>query len=491
MKNADEIYKEIYDGNIYPITGYTLDEIRLRPVYSEVLPHDVDVSVKLGKVKMNIPLLSAAMDTVTAEKMAQAMFEVGGCGIIYRHKRPEVQFEWIEKTLAHKPCLVSDPMTLSPEHVLDDAKDILENYGYSTIPIVDNKKILLGILFTKDVAFSGREDDSVQKWMIPFNQLKVESNSTPFEKIQERLLNENDCTLLPVVNDQKCLQGVYFMKDMLNIQPVYYNDKPLVGMAIGVNNDDIERAKEGIKAGVGMIVIDSSHGSCPSVIDQAKRIVSISNKQANVIAGNITDIDGYLKLAEVGVDAVKIGIGCGATCTTSTVTGVGMPLFTLLRELSYTRNLLKKAGKNAPVIIPDGGMDSTGNMVVALAAGGHACMSGVMFVSATESISYQKNGSFDGYVAYRGMASKGAILSRSSDRYGKQKKAPEGEEGMVEFRGPVKTWIGGTVEWIKGGFSHVGAKNLADLHEIGEKGMSFVRFTGFGKDQINVRMKRD
>lgn len=488
MITAEEIYSELYPNQFGPIQGYTLDEIRLRPIYSEVMPHQVDISTYIGPIKLNLPLLSAAMDTVTGPELASALSEVGGCGVIYRHKKAETQLKWVEQALKHKPCLVANPKSLSPNQVLDDAKEILDAYGFSTIPVISESKTLLGILFTQDIAFEGHVDEPVKKWMKPFCELKTESTNTSFDHIKRRLLNEHSCSVLPIVNHNQKFEGIYFMKDFFNANPSYHNGKPLVGMAIGVNEKDLERVEEALKFGIGIIVIDSSHGNSPAVINQAKEVVRLAAGRAVVIAGNVADVDGYLRLAGVGVDGVKAGIGCGATCTTSSVTGAGFPIFTLIRELNYTRKKLLENGDPAPSIIPDGGLDDTGNCVVALAAGGSACMSGKQFVAAQESLSYQNEGSPNGYVRYRGMASKAAIKSRIADRYGKQKRAPEGEEGMVVFRGPLKNWIGDDVEWIQGGFSHVGAKSITELQKIGNLNHVFVRFSGFGRDQIKVRL---
>jgi IMP dehydrogenase len=241
---------------------------------------------------------------------------------------------------------------------------------------------------------------------------------------------------------------------------------------------------------VGIIVIDSSHGNCPAVIDQTKKIVKIAGGRAAVIAGNIADVDGYYRLALAGVDGVKCGIGSGSICTTSQVTGAGVPMFTLIRELSFAREKMIKAGRPAPAIIPDGGVNGPGEMVIALAAGGDACMAGKWLVAAKESLSCQERGVQNGLVYYRGMASREAIEKRVSDRYGKQKRAAEGVAGGVEDRGPLKTWIGHDLELVQGGFAHAGAKNMEALHVYGNEPISFVRFTSFGQNQIDTRVHR-
>ncbi len=265
--------------------------------------------------------------------------------------------------------------------------------------------------------------------MKPFKKLKVEKIETPFEKIRERLFYEEECSMLPVVDDKKRIKGIYFKKDFYYANPSSYHNKPLVGMAVGTGDDDLERVIESLKLGIGIIVIDSSHGNCPPVIEQAKKIVNLVKDRAAVVAGNIADIDGYLRLARVGVHGVKFGIGGGSICTTSSVTGAGTGMFSLTRELSYMRRKMQMKGMNTPSLIADGSISGPGRMVTALAAGADVCMSGEWLVAAHESLSFQENHVRDEYVLYRGMASAGAIKARSSERYGKSKSAPEGIEG--------------------------------------------------------------
>jgi IMP dehydrogenase len=492
--NKDDIYKELYSfyfnkNNSLPVTGFTLNEIKLRPVYSEVTPLEVDLSSYIGGIKLNLPLISAAMDTVSGSEMAKTLSEVGGCGIIYRHKKPEVQLKWIRDSIDHKFCLVSNPKSLHPDQPLEYAQDILNEFGFSTIPVVYDDNVLAGILFTKDIAFKGHTSEPIKNWMKPFHELKTESIDASYERIKDRLLNEQECSVLPVLDKDKKFKGIYFMKDFFQANPATHNGRPLVGMAVGVHESDLERVSEALKLGVGIIVIDSSHGNCPAVIEQTKKIVKIASGAAAIVAGNIADIDGYIRLAEAGADAVKCGIGSGSICTTSQVTGAGMPMFTLIRELAYARKKLLAKGLYAPVIIPDGGINGPGEMVVALAAGGHICMAGKWLAAAKESLSFKENGVSGGYIYYRGMASKESIEKRLSDRYGKQKKAPEGVAGGVVYRGPLKSWIGADIELIAGGFSHAGASNIKDLHKLCEHPMAFVRFTSSGEQQINTRIE--
>jgi len=494
--DAIDFYKELYPDSftgkkmIEPLVGYTLNEVRIRPVHSRISPHEVDLSCKIGPVELNFALLSAAMDTVSGSELGKALSEIGACCIIYRDKRSETQLKMAKDVLDHKPFLIAEPKCVYLDDPLEYVKDILEEYDYSTIPVINRKGILKGVLFTRDIVFKDKTQEKASKWMVPLDELKVESVSTSLNIIQDRLLNEQECSVLPIVDEDKKLKGIYFMIDFFQANLSTFNDKSLVGVAVGVQEEDLDRVREAIKMGVGVIVIDSSHGNCSPVIEQAKKIVKIVDGRAAVIAGNITDIDGYLRLAqEARVDGVKAGIGSGSICTTSQSTGAGFPMFTLIRELAHTRNYLLSQGKHAPLIIPDGGISGPGEMVVAIAAGGHICMAGEWLVAAKESISSQQSNVFSGYVYYRGMASKKAIEKRLSERYGRQKKAPEGIEGLVPLRGPLKKWIGEDIELIQGGFSHVGAGNIKEIHKICKNPMVFVRFTSAGQKQIETRVE--
>lgn len=491
----ESIYKELYPelfhpaGFVKPLAGHTLNEIQVRPVGSSVNNlFEVDLSCQIGPVKLNTALMSAAMDTVTGPEMAGAMSEIGGVGIITRHKKANVQLDWIEKALRHKHCLVSEPKTVTPDNTLEDVRDILSQFDFSTIPVVTEDNVLEGMVFTDTIAFKGHFHEPVSQRMTPFKKLKYETTKSHFCKIKNRLLEEKECNVLPIIDDDRRLRGMYFMKDFLHINPSTHNGKPLVGMAVGVEEDDLSRVMEALDLGVGMIVIDSSHGNCDKVISQTKRVVVAAKDKAAVVAGNIADIDGYYRLAESGVDAVKCGIGSGSICTTSQVTGAGFPLFTLLRELSYTRSAMAKQGMPTPAIISDGGINGPGDMVISQAAGSDACMAGKWMVAAEESKAYVEGKTANGYVLYRGMASKAAIDERITDhRYGKQKRAPEGEEIRVKVRGSLKHWFGNDKELIQGGYSHCGAHNLEALREYGKKPYNFPLFTQAGQLQNQVR----
>jgi len=501
-EDAEKYYKELYPETlsggclIKPLEGYTLDEVRTRPIFSDVTPGEVDLRTSIGPVQLNKPFISAAMDTVSGPAMGKAMFEIGGCGILDRCNNWEENQRWIFEVLEHIPCLVAKPLNLHPDRTVEKAQGIIDEHGFSTIPVVGDDNVLHGILFTGGLMFKSHLNEPVKKWMKPFAELQTVRVGTSFEEIHNIMANKRkDDAVLPVVDDWQRFHGMYFMKDFLNAQPSFFNGKPLVGIAVGVDQEDLERARFAFEAGVGMIVVDSSHGNCPAVINQAKAIVEMAKGKVAVIAGNVADIDGYVRLADVGVDGVKCGIGSGAICTTTQVTGAGFPMFTLIRELAFAKAMRTKENKHAPVIIPDGGINGPGNFAVAIVAGGQLCMAGEWLVAAQESHAFQTNEIIKTgnqiYILYRGMASKEAIEKRLTYRYGKGKRAPEGISGYVPYRGPLKKWIGKDLELVKGGLAHSGISNLGEAHEFGNWPFAFARFTGAGQNQINTRVQTD
>ena len=503
---VQEVLEEMYPERLSPrslptIQGSVLDEVRISDAYSELGPLDPDISTVIGPLQLAVPFIPAPMDTVTGAEMAKVMHEIGTFGPIYRHPEQNTQLDWIEDAINFTACLIKKPKSLHPDERLYKAWDILKKYGFSTIPVTTNNEILKGVLFTGDIAFTEikeRLEEPVKKWMRPFDELKVSSVDTPFSKIKRRLLDEERCSMLPIINDDRRLCGIYFMKDLIFAKPSMHNGKPLVGMAISDMSEDLDRARMGLELGIGAVIIDSSHGNCKNVIEQTKKVAALKKELGlnfAIIVGNIANIDGYYRLAMAGADAVKCGIGSGSICTTSGGTGIGVPMFTVIRQLSFLREKMKSYNMPTPEIIPDGGISNTGNLVTAISSGGHVCMSGEWFAAAAESISA------DGgkgviqveerkYIRYRGMASDGAIKDRSSIRYGKGKSAAEGIEGTVLYRGPLKQWIRKDLELIRGGFAHTGSKNIKELQEFGNWPFAFYQFSSSGISQIETRVKR-
>jgi len=472
--------------------AYALNDVSITPGYSEIHPNDVDLGTVLGPVTLNVPFLSAPMDMVTGGDMATALAAFGGCGIVYRTQKPKDQLDWIAEALRRRPCLVGNPVELRPDATVSDAQRILEERGFSTIPVVAEDGVFLGLLFTRDVSFSWHEDEPVSKWMKKVGDLKTADIRTPFVDIRDRLRNEQECSVLPVVDDGR-LAGLYFMKDVVDADPAMHEGKPLVGMAISDAEEDIaKRVVPALELGIGVVVIDSSHGNCRSVIDQVSRLrKAIGDRRVCVVAGNVADVDGYIRLSLAGADVVKLGIGPGSICTTSEGTGVGFPMFSLITLIAFARRCMRSEGMECGGIIADGGIGTSGDAVKALAAGADAVMAGKMFAASHESISYLTHGmTKDRRVMYRGMASADAIKSRSaSGRYGSRKRAPEGVAGYVQSRGRMHEWFPLTLELVRGGFAHTGSRTLSDLQSYFlKKKVSAVILTSAGREQNSPRV---
>lgn len=468
----------------------TLYDVDVTPGPSDVHPADVDLSTTVGHAKLNIPILSPPMDTVTGPMLAKTLASAGGCGILYRHPDAQQHIAWLQEVLAHEPCMVREPASLRDTSTIEEAGRILKVNGFSTIPVKDGEHRLAGVLFTKDVAFKWHREDPVSRWMVPLERLKTETVGTSWTRIRDRLLHEQECSVLPIIDEGRRLHGIYFMKDVVHANPATHFGKPLVGIAIGVDETDIERVHAALKLGAGVIVIDSSHGDCTTVAEQARRVSPlVRDAQATLIAGNIADVDGggYRRLAAVGVHAIKVGIGSGSICNTTMVTGAGVGLVTAIRACI-------EAGRDMhpdfrPAIIADGGINGPGEAVKALLVGADAVMCGKWLVAASESHSAATRGiSPDGRIAYRGMASREAIIERLSDRYGKKKIAPEGVTGYVLHRGRLMQWLPEDLELMRGGFAHAGAKNIEKLHERGEDPASLNRYSSAGRLQGAIRI---
>ncbi len=467
----------------------TLYDIDVTPTKSRVHPNDVSLRTTIGPKKLNVPILGAPMTDVTGPMLAKALSVMGGCGILYRHPDVAVQLGWLADVLEHRWCMVQNPVSLKQTDRIDAAERILKHHGYSTIPVKDENGCLVGVLFTRDVAFKWHREDTVSKWMTPLAKLKTAIVGTRFTEIRERLLNEQDCSVLPVVDDSAQLHGMYFMKDVVHADPSENGGKPLVGIAVGVGEEDVERAMTAIRMGAGIVVIDSSHGDSHDVVLQAERLVTLSAPIGNVaiVAGNVADVDGggYLRLAETGVHAVKVGIGSGSICTTTGQTGAGVGMVTAIRACIEAR----KKSNVRPAIIADGGINVPGDAVKALLVGADAVMAGKWLVAASESHSAIENGVHEGRVRYRGMASREAIAERMSDRYGKKKNAPEGVSGWVHHRGPLSQWLPEDMELVRGGMAHTGSADIGCLHRYGALCGAINRYTSLGRMQADVRVE--
>lgn len=461
--------------------GLTFDDVLLVPAYSQVLPREVDIRTRLTKdITLNIPILSAAMDTVTEAALATAIARVGGLGILHKNMTISRQAEQVRKVKRSESGLILDPITLHQDAVVGDALQLMAENKIGGIPIVDKNNKLVGILTNRDLRF---EDDPTRKVseVMTSTNLVTAPEGTDLKKAKT-ILRQYKFEKLPVVDKQGKLIGLITYRDILQ-ETSYPNaikdsfGRLLVGAGIGITGDMLERIDALQQVGVDVIALDSAHGHSKGVIDALKKVKK-NFKKLNVIAGNAGTAAGALALAQAGADAVKIGIGPGSICTTRVVAGSGMPQLTAIMEAAAG---LK--GTGVP-IIADGGIRYTGDMVKALAAGGDCVMMGSIFAGTEESPG--ETIIFEGrkFKAYRGMGSLGAMSKGSSDRYFQdpeddvKKFVPEGIEGRVAYKGTLKEVIYQFTGGLRAGMGYCGAKNIAALQKA-----QFVKITNAGMNE--------
>ncbi|MGX7031266.1 IMP dehydrogenase [Vagococcus zengguangii] len=461
--------------------GYTFDDVLLVPAESHVLPNDVDMSVQLAKnIRLNIPFLSASMDTVTDSGMAIAMARQGGLGVIHKNMTIEQQADEVRKVKRSESGVIIDPFFLTPEHKVQDAEDLMARYRISGVPIVETleSRKLVGILTNRDLRF-------ISDYQAPIHEVmtKEELVTAPVGtslKDAEKILQKYKIEKLPLIDEENRLSGLITIKDIEKVIefPNAAKDEHgrlLVAAAVGVTSDTFERAEALLDAGADAIVIDTAHGHSAGVL---RKIAEIRAKfpEATLIAGNVATAEGTQALYEAGVDVVKVGIGPGSICTTRVVAGVGVPQLTAIYDAA---SMARKYGKT---IIADGGIKYSGDIVKALAAGGNAVMLGSMLAGTDES-----PGEFEIYQGrrfktYRGMGSLGAMEKGSSDRYFQgsvneaNKLVPEGIEGRVAYKGAVSDIVFQMIGGLKSGMGYVGAPNITALHESAQ----FVIMSGAG-----------
>ncbi len=460
------------------IDGLTFDDVLLIPGYSQVLPRDVDISAKLTKdITLKVPLLSAAMDTVTEASLAIALAREGGLGILHKNMTIEKQAEQVRKVKRSESGLIIDPVTLTADATIGDAIYLMRENKIGGIPIVDKDYKLVGILTNRDMRFESDPKRKVSEVMTKEN-LYVAPEGTDLKKA-EQLFKKTKVEKLPIINKQGKLTGLFTYGDILKLKnhPNAVKDgfgRLLVGAGVGITKDLLDRVAALQHVGVDVIALDSAHGHSKGVID-ALKLVRKSFKKINVIAGNVGTAEGAKALADAGADAVKVGIGPGSICTTRIVAGAGVPQLTAIMS-AYSA--LKSRG--IPVIA-DGGIRYTGDMVKALAAGGSCVMMGSVFAGTEESpgetIIYEGRK----FKEYRGMGSLGAMATGSSDRYFQdpeddvKKFVPEGIEGRVAYKGSLKEIVYQYVGGLRAGMGYVGAKDLTTL-----KNASFVKISNAG-----------
>lgn len=459
--------------------GLTFDDVLLMPGYSQVLPRDVDISTWLTpQIRLNIPLLSAAMDTVTEAALAVALAREGGLGILHKNMSIEGQTDQVRKVKRSESGLILDPMTLRPDATIGDAVRMMKEHRIGGIPIVDSQHKLVGILTHRDLRFETNYQEPVSAVMTKDNLITA-PEGTDLKKAEEIFKKNKKIEKLPIVNKSGKLTGLITFSDILKLRshPHAIKDqygRLLVGAGVGITRDTLDRVAALYQEGVDVICLDSAHGHTKGVMDALKKIKR-TFKGLQVIAGNVGTGAGAKALADAGADAVKVGIGPGSICTTRIVAGTGVPQITAVMEAA-------KALKNRKVgIIADGGIRYTGDLVKALAAGASCAMMGNVFAgteeSPGESIIYEGRR----FKQYRGMGSLGAMAQGSSDRYFQEPEAdvkkfvPEGIEGRVAFKGPLREVVHQYTGGLRAGMGYCGAKDIPALQKA-----TFVKITNAG-----------
>ena len=458
--------------------GLTFDDVLLMPGYSQVLPRDVNISSRLTKnIKLNVPLLSAAMDTVTEASLAIALAREGGLGVLHKNMSIEKQAEQVRKVKRSESGLIIDPVTLTADATIGDALRLMKENKIGGIPIVDKNNKLVGILTNRDLRFEDNPRRKVSEVMTKDN-LFVAPEGTDLKKA-EQLFKKTKVEKLPIVNKKGELIGLFTYSDILKLKshPNAVKDgfgRLVVGAGVGITKDLFDRVAALQQVGVDVIALDSAHGHSKGVLSALKDVKK-NFKQLEVIAGNVGTVAGAQALAEAGADAVKVGIGPGSICTTRIVAGAGVPQLTAVMEAA---SVLKK--KNIP-LIADGGIRYTGDMVKALAAGADCVMMGSIFAGTEESPG--ETIIFEGrkFKQYRGMGSMGAMATGSSDRYFQdveddvKKFVPEGIEGRVAYKGLLKEVVYQFTGGLRAGMGYCGAATISDLQKA-----TFVKITNAG-----------
>ena len=461
----------------------TFDDVLLQPRRSSVLPNQVNIQTQLTKdITLNIPILSAAMDTVTESRMAIAMAQNGGLGVIHKNFDISTQASEVARVKRFEAGIVYDPITMSPNNTIEDVFAIMDEKNISGFPVVDKNKKLLGIITNRDVRFVTNKKSMVKEYMTKKVITIQKNQSTNHAK---KLLHENRIEKLVVVDSQKRCIGLITVKDIQRSEryPSSVRDKNgrlLVGAAVGTKIDDLERAIALDKSGVDILFIDTAHGHSNSVIDAFKKIRKKTH--CPIVVGNIATPEAAKDLIKLGVDAIKVGIGPGSICTTRVVAGVGVPQFTAIQEISSV------ASKFKIPMISDGGIRFSGDIVKALAAGGNCIMAGSLFAGTDESPGEVFLFQGRSYKSYRGMGSLGAMARGSADRYFQDeinesiKLVPEGIEGRIPYKGPVSNVLFQLTGGLKSGMGYTGSKDLSSLR----KNAKFIRLTNSGITESHV-----
>ena len=471
-KSITEIFSE----------GLTFDDVLLVPAFSDILPVDVDLSSNFSKnLKIKVPIVSAAMDTVTESKMAIAMAQEGGIGVIHKNLSPEAQSEKVRKVKRSESGMILDPITLTKDAKVHDALNLMKEYSIGGIPIVDKKDKLIGIVTNRDLRFENEMEKSISKVMTSQNLITGTRDLTL--KQAEKILQKNKIEKLPIINTNQKLIGLITFRDIqkITLKPSSNKDdygRLKVAAAVGNSNDTIERCSLLVKAGVDAIVIDTAHAHTKSVKNIVAKIKT-HHPNIDLIAGNIATGDAAKFLMKAGVDGVKVGIGPGSICTTRVIAGVGYP------QLSAIYNVSKALKGSGVTVIADGGIKHTGDITKAIAAGADSVMLGSLLAGTHESpgetIIYEGRK----FKTYRGMGSVEAMEKGSKERYfqssvdDKSKLVPEGIVGRVPYKGHLMESMYQFIGGLRSGMGYCGAKNIKDL----KSKSTFVKISKAGLDE--------
>lgn len=463
------------NGKSFVKEGLTFDDVLLIPKKSDLLPSDVDLTSKLTRnITLNIPLVSAAMDTVTESRLAIAMAREGGIGIIHKNMSIEAQATEVDKVKRSEHGVIVDPFSLTAEHTLKDADELMGKYKISGVPITEGTK-LVGILTNRDLRFEENFSKPIGQVMTKENLITAPEGTTLAEA--QEILRKHKIEKLPIVDKNYNLKGLITIKDIE--KAVQYprsakdeSGRLLVGAAIGVTNDVLDRCEALVSSKVDVVVLDSAHGHSANIIKCLKKVKE-AFPALQVIAGNIVTGEAARELIEAGVDAVKVGMGPGSICTTRVVAGIGMPQITAINDVYM------EASKHGIPVIADGGIKYSGDLTKAIAAGADIIMIGSLFAGCEESPGEEEIYQGRRFKVYRGMGSLSAMGEGSSDRYFQQnnkKFVPEGVEGRVPYKGVLSDTIYQLMGGLRSGMGYCGTPTIELLKQTGE----FVKITGSG-----------
>ncbi|HSH35102.1 IMP dehydrogenase [Schnuerera sp.] len=454
--------------------GLTFDDVLLLPGKSEILPKETKINTHLTRsIELNIPLMSAGMDTVTEAKMAIAMAREGGIGIIHKNMSIEEQALEVDKVKRSEHGIITDPFSLSRYHDVSDALELMERYHISGVPIIEEDNTLVGIITNRDIRFETDTTKKIDDVMTKENLVTGTRETTMDEALE--IMKQHKIEKLPLVDEDNKLAGLITIKD-IEKSIEYPNSardssgRLLAGAAVGVTQDMMDRVTALVNAKVDLIVVDTAHGHSLGVIDAVKRI-KLEYPELQIIAGNVATAEATVDLIEAGADAIKVGIGPGSICTTRVVTGIGVP------QVTAVMNCAKAAKEYNIPIIADGGIKYSGDITKAIAAGANVVMIGSLFAGTKESPGEEELYEGRRFKVYRGMGSIGAMQSGSKDRYFQEdtkKLVPEGVEGRVPYRGPLGDVVYQLIGGVRSGMGYVGAKSIEELQDKAR----FIKITG-------------